>query len=237
MAVQTPTGRDFNAVFEAGIGPSGAMRNGGVSDRLRDRLVREEHQRLARQGWETATVISLHSFPLSLNLGELGMLEVPAAEPGGFARLELRHYRISMRDLGDGNFTPVSVLPRELAKEVQREYGAIGGVFWYDGLRDPGEEELAAARASQRAWWRQEFEKAVDAWQRYRQHKMITDRQREAARQLYSAGEIGDLPEWASLTRMPTDRRDCPMCGESIKVSAKICHFCRTKLSAPEPGV
>lgn len=222
------SGKDYNAIF------GDAMRGGGVSDRLRDRLVREEHARLQRQGWEKATVVNLHPFPLSVQLGELGSLAVDAALPGGYALLPIQRYRISMRDLGDGNFTPVAVLPRELAAEFQREYGATGGVFWFDGERAPLVEELELARKRQARWWRAEFEKAVDSWNRYHQHNLITDRQRDAARALFQAGDIAELPEWISLTRAQAGRKECPQCQESIKATARICHFCRTRLTEKE---
>lgn len=222
------SGKDFNTIFGA------AMRGGGVSDRLRDRLVREEHARLLRQGWETATVVNLQPFPLAVNLGELGTLVVEAAQPGAFALLPILRYRISMRDLGDGNFTPVAVLPRELAAEFQREYGATGGVFWFDGQRAPSLQELDDARARQARWWRSEFEKAVDSWNRYHQHNLITDRQRDAARALFHAGDIAELPDWISLTRAQAGRRECPQCQESIKATAHVCHFCRFRLPEKE---
>ncbi|HVA63349.1 MAG TPA: zinc ribbon domain-containing protein [Terriglobales bacterium] len=227
-----PSGRDFNSVFEAGIASNGALRNGGVSDRLRDRLVREEQAKLHRQGWEKATVMNLQPFPLMLQLGELGTVEVPAAQGNEPARVVIDRYRLSMRDMGDGNFIPVSVLPAEIAKEVEREYGATGGVFWYWGDGEPKPAEVEAARERQFGWWRKIYQQAVDAWTRYHQHKMLTDRQRDAARALFAAGEIAELPEWMTITRAQADRRPCPMCGEDIKVAAKICHYCRTPLGA-----
>lgn len=228
--VAAPSGRDFNSVFEAGLAPNGSLRNAGVSDRLRDRLVREEQAKLARQGWEKATVVNLHPFPLTVHLGELGTLEVPAANGNEPARVVIERYRLSMRDMGDGNFVPLSVLPAEIAKEVEREYGSTGGVFWFWGEGDPPAAEVAAARERQFAWWRRIFQQAVDAWTRYHQHKLITDRQRDAARALFTAGEIAELPEWITITRAQAERRPCPMCGEDIKATAKICHYCRTKL-------
>ncbi|TAN23910.1 MAG: zinc ribbon domain-containing protein [Acidobacteria bacterium] len=223
-----PTGADYNAIFGE------ALRGGGVSDRLRDRLVREEHAKLQRRGWEKATIVSLLPFPLSVNLGELGTIELAAATPEQPVQtLPLDRYRISMRDLGDGNFTPVSVLPIELAKEVEREYRDTGGVFWYAGEGEPPEQELAATKTRMYAWYRRLYQQGQDAWSRYHQHALLTDRMRDAARALCTTGEIAKLPDWITITRSESDRRDCPMCGESIRSTAKICHFCRAKL-APE---
>lgn len=227
-----PTGADYNAIF----GDNGT-RGGGVSDRLRDRLVREEHMRLHRQGWEAVTVVSLLPFPLMVNLGELGVITMAGATADNPApRMVIDKYRMSMRDLGDGNFTPVSVLPSELAKEIEREYGDCGGVFWFHGTGEPAAEQIAAAREKMFAWYRRQYQQAVDAWARYHQHSMLTDRMRDAARALFVAGEVAELPEWVTVTRAQADRRDCPMCGESIRVSARICHFCRTKLDERVPG-
>lgn len=177
------------------------------------------------------TVANLHPFALMVNLGELGVLDVPAATMDGPGRLAIDHYRLSMRDLGDGRFTPVGVLPRELAHEVEREYAAIGGVFSYAGTGEPSAEKLGQARAAQRVWWQKEYQKAVDSWSRYHQHKMLTDRQRDAARELFKLGEIAALPEWVTVTRQQSERLECPHCGESIKRIAKVCHFCRSRLA------
>jgi len=225
-----PTGKDYNTVFEK------PMHGGGVSDRQRNRLVLEERRRLERQGIEPATVVNLNRFPLTINLGDLGCLEVPPANDAGPGSMAIETIRISLRDLGDSNFTPVGVLPKELAKELVREYGSTGGVFWYCGTGEPEPKALAEAEEAQKGWWRSEYQKAVDAWSRYHQHKMITDRQRDAARELFKLQEIEALPEWVVLTRRGQDRRDCPECGESIKAVARICHFCRHTLETEKEG-
>src|SRR6185437_9790128 len=122
-----PTGKDYNTVFEK------PMHGGGVSDRQRNRLVLEERRRLERQGIEPATVVNL------------GCLEVPPANDAGPGSMAIETIRISLRDLGDSNFTPVGVLPKELAKELVREYGSTGGGFWYCGTGEPEPKALAEA--------------------------------------------------------------------------------------------
>ncbi len=225
-----PSGRDYAATFESGAAANG-LRRGGASDRLRDRLVAEEKQRLARIPIEPATIVNLHPFPLALNLGELGLIEVPACPSGQpFASLVLDRFRLAMRDLGDGNFAPLAVLPLELAREFEREYASTGGVFILAGNAAPSKKRLAEARHLLLLWHRREYQSAVDAWTRYRQHKFITERQRDAARELHRLGEIAALPEWVAITQPGAQRRACPACGEEIKPAARICRHCRFRL-------
>lgn len=226
----SPSGRDFAATFEATYDARHGLRQGGTTDRTRDRLVHEERIKLQRQGYKSATVINLNPFPLTVYLGDMGVVSVPAAPPdgsdGGYSRLLLSHYRLSMRDMGDGSFAPMSVLPTELAQEVEREYRDTGGVFWYHGDGEPPAEELAAAKERQMAWYRREYQKAVDAWSRYHQYKFITDRQRDAARALYQTGELAELPEWMTITRAQSQHATCPACGEDVRREARLCRHC-----------
>ncbi len=227
-----PSGRDFASTFESGPDSAGGLRRGGASDRLRDQLVREARQHMQNIGWQSATVINLHLFPLVLNLGELGQIEVPACPADGpFASLTLDACRISMRDLGEGNFHPVPVLPIELAREFEREYAPTGGVFILAGKNtQPSDAQLASARDRLRLWYRREFQAATDAWTRYRQHKFITERQRDAARELHRLGEIPALPEWVAISQPGNQLRPCPACGEDVKSDARICRHCRYRI-------
>lgn len=225
----SPSGRDFAATFEATYDTRHGLRQGGTTDRTRDRLVYEERIKLQRQGYPKATVINLNAFPLTVYLGDMGVILVPAAPAdgsGSYGRLVIPHYRLSMRDMGDGSFAPVSVLPIELAQEVEREYRDTGGVFWYHGDGEPPAEELDAAKERQMAWYRREYQKAVDAWSRYHQFKFITDRQRDAARALYQAGELAELPEWMTITRAQSQHATCPACGEDVRREARLCRHC-----------
>lgn len=231
MSTSSLSGRDFASTFDTTYDPAAGLRHGGTSDRIRDRLVREEIIRLKRQGWSSATLVNLLPFPLAVNLGDLGWLAVPACEPGQvYARHVIRDFRISMRDLGDGSFNPLSVLPIELAQEVVRAYADTGGVFFLEGDAEPSSMKLSEARGHLRHWHRREYQKAVDAWARYRQHKFITERQRDAAHALLAWGEISSLPEWVSLTRERPAPTLCPACGEEIKPTARLCRYCKFPL-------
>jgi len=232
----SPSGRDFAATFEATYDNRHGLRQGGTTDRTRDRLVHEERIKLQRQGYPFATVINLNAFPLTVYLGDMGVVSVPAAPSdegnGAYSKLVITHHRLSMRDMGDGSFAPVSVLPIELAQEVEREYRDTGGVFWYTGNGEPQAEELAAAKERQMAWYRREYQKAVDAWSRYHQYKFITDRQRDAARALFQTGELAELPEWMTITRTQSQHSTCPACGEDVRREARLCRHCGFHIDA-----
>jgi hypothetical protein len=229
-------GRSFNLNYDHRQG----LRQGGNMDRLRDRLVAEEHAKTVRQGFRPATIVNLNPFPLRLGMGDVGTIEVPACPADQpYIRHEILKYRFSMRDMGDGSFSPVSVLPRELAEEVVREYSETGGVFWYEGVGEVPSDSLAEARTRQVEWYRNEFRKAVDSWTRFHQHKLVTDRQRDAARALYANGEISSLPEWITITRDLSEHISCPACDEKIRRNAKVCRYCgrAVEQSATKPKI
>lgn len=220
------------AQYEGMFGGVNQQRSGNA-DRRRNALVKESEATLERQGYEVATIVNLHRFPLEVAVADLpNRVAVRAASDGEpIVRHLLTKHQRSMRDLGDANFVPENVLPVQLASEVAREYGETGGVFWYRGDGPIPEDALAAAKAKQHGWYLRQYQEATDSWGRYHQHKMITDRQRDAARFLFTSGDIAQLPEWVTLTRAMSDRADCPMCGESIKRAAKVCKECRSQLT------
>ena len=228
-AIAPSPGGAFNDIFG-----DARLRQGGVTDQKRHRAVMEEHQHQRRLGLIPYTVVNLNPFALLVNLGELGTISIPAAtldQP--VQKYPIKRYRISMKDSGDGHFYPVPVLPRELAEEVVREYRDTGGVFCYEGEGEPPQLRLEAAQAALLAWHRREYQKAVDSWTRYHQHKFITDRQRDAARALLKSGELQDLPEWVILQSRPapsSDTRPCPQCAEPVLRAAKRCKHCKSKI-------
>ncbi len=217
------SGEGFNRAFR-----------GGAADANRDRAVKEARQSLQRQSIPAYTVFNLHRFPLFVSLGDMGHIRVPARSADlPYGKTVIREPRFTMRDLGDNNFTPEPVFPELLAQEVVREYGETGGVFLAPGDSTPSAEQLAAAETAQFAWYRREYRKAVDAWYRYRQHKFITDRQRDAARELARRKEIPALPEWVDASQETADGKLCTQCGETVKAMAQICRYCRSSLAAP----
>lgn len=238
MTPGTTPGEQYNAIFNAG---GDTLAKAGASDKLRNRLVREEWARLGRQGWEAYRVENCHPWQLRIDLGELGIILVPPATESGPGALGIDMPRISMRDLGDANFTPLAVLPKELAGEVEKAYKDAGGVYSYPiGKCDsngyvafekpaPFPQQVAEAKEQQFAWYRLEFRKALQSWSRYHQHQFITDRQRDAARLLHKSGDIAVLPEWVDVTRNVATIAHCPDCAEEIKPEAKVCRWCQSR--------
>ncbi len=227
MSESFPDTPNYATVFAATVDSVLGLRQGGTTDRNRNRAVYEERVRIARQKPTSCFLVNMNRFPLYLSLGDLGTFEVPAcpAEKKYIVH-EIKEVRISMRDTGEGNFNPVGVVPNDIAQEFVREYGETGGVFAIGIHTDPFEEELRKAEQLQVKWFRREYQKAVDSWTRYRQHKFITDRQRDAARSLAERGELSELPEWVTLTNEGQPSASCPACGEDIKPSARVCRHC-----------
>lgn len=226
MATQANPGAEWPKIFESAGG-----KRGGDADRRRDALVREEWELLRRRGVTPARALNLHRHPVKADLGELGTIVVGPGET-----LEIRLPRMAMRDGGDGNFTPRPVLPIELAREVARACEGSGGLVAWEGDGEPPADLVGKAARAREAWLRRIYARACADWSRFREHRFIDERQREAARELLAAGEIRVPPEWLEITAM-ADERACPDCGERVKASARVCRFCRFRL-VPEgaPG-
>lgn len=221
---------------------NGAFKGTSVSDRMRHNLAWEEHERLQREGWKTATVVNLQNFDLTVNLGNMGTIRVPARKVGEpFVKYPISMYRLSMRDHGDAVFTPLAIMPPRLAEEVYKEYQNVGGVFWYLGDGEVPLDQLKDAEERMFGWYTRIYREAVDAWSRYRQHRMLTDRQKDAAHALFNRGLIDKLPEWVAATKSQGEHKMCPDCGEDkVKRAARKCRFCGYRFdgapSDPEPS-
>lgn len=207
-----------------------ATRPTAASDQLRDRLFIEKHVQLHRQGWEKATVVNLHTFPLEVNLGYLGHMYVPARKPGEpYAKFVIDKYKLDARDLGDARFIPEPVMPIELASEFLREYAPdiTGGVFIYAGTRDPSAEELEEAFNTQLAYYWREYGVGRDIFAQRRRFDLVSPRQRDAARALLERGLI-ERPEWMDERAPKAERADfeCEACGTTLKKNAKFCTTC-----------
>jgi hypothetical protein len=77
------------------------------------------------------------------------------------------------------------------------------------------------ALAAQRRWFIALTQMADDDWQTYRHHRMISDLQRTAAK------ELGLKREWIDYIADEEERPNCPFCGTGLlDVNAPICPSC-----------
>lgn len=114
--------------------------------------------------------------------------------------------------------------------EVDQDCGPA--LFYVEGEVKPEEvadkfpEKVAYYLQSQNKWWFKLVKVADDLWSRYRQHKMITDLQRHAAKELGLNGK-----EWA-MEPEPITLTKCPACKTAIESDAIVCSSCK----AIQPG-
>ena len=80
-------------------------------------------------------------------------------------------------------------------------------------------KELEEARARQNKWFRNLVTLADDTWARFKQHRLIVDSQRNAARAL------GIEREWVTI--VPEQDQLCPACKVKVHPEAVICHNCK----------
>ena len=88
--------------------------------------------------------------------------------------------------------------------------------------------EIAKARARQKAWFIRLVAIADDDWQRYGQHKFISDTQRYAGRTLNL-----ERP-WLILQQVESSLSVCPACQVQVHPKAVICSHCRFVLNPVE---
>ena len=220
----------------------GAKVNPGI-DSKRDRLVRECLRRINKQGWENATVVSVLTFPLDLNMGYGGHLTMPAKKVGAaFITRVLDTPYIDPQDEGDAKIVPIPVFPSEMAEDLVREYAQTGGVFWYpsdlpldkyvapDGTT--GLQMLEKAQQAVLTWYEMLYRDGLDEWSREPKHKNITDRMRDAAKELFRLGIVSELPVWTKISKEESPNTNCEACGQQIAKVAKFCPTCHFMFDA-----
>ncbi len=83
-------------------------------------------------------------------------------------------------------------------------------------------EEVRSALNKQNVWCIRLVKKADDEWQKYRQHKFITDTQRWACKKL------NFKREWESVSAAaPLELKDCQWCGTKILTNVAMCPNCK----------
>jgi len=128
-----------------------------------------------------------------------------------------------------------SIVNDYISSQMGYDENSHPAVFWVLGeFTDPKEiltrfkNEIAKAKKKQNNWFHSLVKAADDIWQRYRQHKMITDTQRFAARAMGATNK-----EWYSSPE-PVALITCPACKTLVEGNAIVCKNCKVVLNAEE---
>jgi hypothetical protein len=130
--------------------------------------------------------------------------------------------RTAVMDLGDKRSLEVPIHAVEVARDLAREINSDGGEDSYFGVfiaagDEPGEDELAAARARLETFYRRLVGAADREWERSHSYLFISDLDRRAA------GYLGLEKEWFYQAQ---EKQDCPGCGEKLKLGVAVCKTC-----------
>jgi hypothetical protein len=90
------------------------------------------------------------------------------------------------------------------------------------------QEEIELARHQQVNWFKRLVALADDDWNKYRQHKMISDLQR------FAAQTLGYKSDWTNIQSIANQPAVCPACRSLIPAEALICNYCRTIIKPNE---
>lgn len=121
-------------------------------------------------------------------------------------------------------------------KKAQLAYGANTepGLFWIEGeykdkkaILAVAADKIADARRKQRNWFTRLVEIADDEWNKYHSHKMVSDLQR------YAAKNLGLEREW-NIQGTVASTSFCPACRSIVSNEALVCATCRTILKMDE---
>ena len=111
---------------------------------------------------------------------------------------------------------------------VDVQYGiirpnAIPGLFWAPGhvVVKQIEDEIAEADQKQTNWFKALVKLADDDWNKYRQHKTISDIQR------YAGNYLKLERPWMLDNEIVLQLSECPSCFEKVNPKAIVCSHCR----------
>lgn len=192
-----------------------------------------------------ATVVSLEPLEISDHKPGLypGYFSIPGAPNGGMSILHISNSVQYIMNLNEQQI-PVETPAERVAESLVSDFiratlgtanDAKPGIFWVEGHLSKADIEsrhadlLKQARSWQTNWYKRLVRIADDEWSKHKQHRMITDMQRHAARLL------GVVREWMT-DEMNVDLRPCPLCRSRISVEALICPICRSDLRDPKKG-
>lgn len=189
---------------------------------------------------DKCTVVSIVPFPIDEKKPGLypGHFRIPAAKADDFELLVVeRSVHHVYVDHDRGSLT-VPVPSDEVARSICQDY-TRGQLLYVMGESEPGlffvpgeytskkaileviKEKLAAAREMQRNWFVKLVKLGDDEWNKYHNHKMISDLQR------YAAKTLGLQREW-NVEGQAEATSFCPACKMVMPTGALICGSCRT---------
>lgn len=204
-------------------------RVGGLSWQ-RNEAVKDAWEAILAQQPPPATIINLMPFRLRQQISSVGEVTVPACEFGmQYAKAVIKVPRIDQRVNASGVPVPVALHQIQLAKDVAHKYRSTrGGVFYYEGEREPTPAELATAVAARQGWAEHQYQEASKLWAERPDPTRITSNMRWAAKYLQHTGMLKEVPTWVTITRAEQmlHSNDCEQCGELNVKNAKICKFC-----------
>jgi hypothetical protein len=150
------------------------------------------------------------------------MFVIPGREAGELFTLTPVGARTGAIDLGDKRTLEFPISAHEIAEDLAREINSDGGEASYFGVfvcegSDPSEEELAEARERLESFYRSLVASADKQWERSHNVVFISDLERRAARELKLE------KDWSYE---PTQKMDCPACGEKLKPGVAVCRVC-----------
>jgi len=155
------------------------------------------------------TVVGVSSYQVKLD-EELPSIEVkqPSYE---IARSIVEDYRSSSLFVKDDAGPGLMYLP---------------GIIKRDEFLIKHKDEHEQLKVTQRNWWRSAVQSADDDWKRYKNHKVISDLQRHACKELQLERE------W--LVNIVQNGQKCPACGLNSDPHIVICPNCRCVLKPEE---
>ena len=116
----------------------------------------------------------------------------------------------------------------------EAEFNSKPALIWVYGAHteadaaDLFQEEIALARHQQINWFKRLVALADDDWNKYHQHKMISDLQR------FAAQTLGYKSDWTNVHSINSQPTTCPACRTLIPSEALICQVCRTIIKPNE---
>lgn len=181
---------------------------------------------------------SFYKIPAALDKNSLGILHIGDAYyneliPYGDSKAPPRRIDVSAERVAEGLiFDFISaVLGTNFEPDdngVIRKPGLfwIGGVLYEKEIKKDFNHKIIEATRCTEAWFKSLVKIADDDWQKFRQHKMITEWQRTACKWL------GINREWNfdAITASST----CPACMQVVSPMAIVCNHCKCILKPEE---